>query len=153
MQDKTVVVERFPYQDMHRRRAFCRIEAITLPDSRVAVIATELPDNPGMSITNAVEYAATEACKYLEIDPRHLVWIEHYSADPCPVCSGTGKHRRLRCLACHGRGTRREKATYDLVKFAHVTSESQPIFHEPHRRVMKDDDWRASGLAPRTSTF
>jgi len=42
------------------------------------VIATELPDNPGMSITNAAEEIATQVCETYEIYPQFLTWIEHY---------------------------------------------------------------------------
>jgi len=42
------------------------------------VIATELPDNPGQSITNAAEELATQVCQQFEISPLSLMWIEHY---------------------------------------------------------------------------
>lgn len=42
------------------------------------VIATELPDNPGMSLTNAAASAAMQVCQYYEISLEQLVWIEHY---------------------------------------------------------------------------
>jgi hypothetical protein len=41
------------------------------------VIATELPDNPGMSITNAAERIAGEVISFHRL-PAPLVWIEHY---------------------------------------------------------------------------
>lgn len=43
------------------------------------VVATELPDNPGQSITNAAPVLAMQVCKYYEIAPDQLIWIEHYS--------------------------------------------------------------------------
>lgn len=42
------------------------------------VIATELPDNKGMSITNAAEQVAMQVCHFYEIPMTQLVWIEHY---------------------------------------------------------------------------
>lgn len=42
------------------------------------VIATELPDNPGMSITNAAASVAMQVCQYFEIPIGKLIWIEHY---------------------------------------------------------------------------
>lgn len=42
------------------------------------VIATELPDNEGMSITNAAEEVAMQVCQFYEIPIAQLVWIEHY---------------------------------------------------------------------------
>ena len=46
------------------------------------VIATELPDNPGMSLTNAAASAAMQVCQYYEIPLEELVWIEHYPEEP-----------------------------------------------------------------------
>lgn len=45
------------------------------------VIATELPDNPGMSITNAAASAAMQVAQYHEIPLSELLWIEHYPED------------------------------------------------------------------------
>lgn len=42
------------------------------------MIATELPDNPGMSLTNAAASVAMQVCQYYEISLKQLVWIEHY---------------------------------------------------------------------------
>jgi hypothetical protein len=42
------------------------------------VIATEVDDNPGTSITNAVESLAMQVCRDFAISPEKLVWIEHY---------------------------------------------------------------------------
>ena len=42
------------------------------------VIATELSDNPGMSLTNAAASAAMQVCYYYEIPLKELIWIEHY---------------------------------------------------------------------------
>ena len=46
------------------------------------VIATELPDNPGMSVTNAAGPLAMQVCQFYEIEPKNLVWIEHYLEEP-----------------------------------------------------------------------
>lgn len=82
------------------------------------VIATELSDNPGVSVTNFAEGLATLVCRRFSIDPEKLIWIEHYPADLCPICAGSGKSKPgTTCRACNGRGTRREAATYDLVTF------------------------------------
>jgi hypothetical protein len=42
------------------------------------VIATELPENPGASVTNAAERYASAICEEYGIPPKDLVWIEHY---------------------------------------------------------------------------
>lgn len=48
--------------------------------SRVVVILTELPDNPGTSITNAFESIATEIYHRMlkDIPIERIEWIEHY---------------------------------------------------------------------------
>ncbi|NJM98260.1 MAG: hypothetical protein HC800_14865 [Phormidesmis sp. RL_2_1] len=53
--------------------ARCRVRV-----SGNTVIATELPDNPGMSLTNAAASVAMQVCQYYEIPIQQLVWIEHY---------------------------------------------------------------------------
>jgi hypothetical protein len=45
---------------------------------RMVVIVTELPDNIGMSVTNAAELIATLAVKQYDLDPETMIWIEHY---------------------------------------------------------------------------
>ena len=57
----------------------CRIR-IYLPDEErdaVVVICTELPSNPGMSVTNAVRRIAAEVIESHRL-PTPLVWIEHH---------------------------------------------------------------------------
>jgi hypothetical protein len=128
MRSIPLIYERFEYRDMHRRLGVCAIEAIALPESGIAVIATELKDNPGMSITNAAEYVATAVCKKLRLGPHLLVWIEHYGY-PSPVPKLT--------------------RTYDRVTFARITPDQELFFHEPNWSAMKEQDWRALGLEPR----
>jgi hypothetical protein len=50
----------------------------------VAVI-TELPDNPGMSVTGAVEAIANIICEQYNIKPGELIYIEHYVGTPVPL--------------------------------------------------------------------
>lgn len=42
------------------------------------VVVTELADNPGMSITNAIEHVCLTAMKELELWGEPVIWIEHY---------------------------------------------------------------------------
>ena len=51
-------------------------------DLAYIVIATELPDNPGTSITNTAAALATSVAIEFDIEPERLVWIEHYPARP-----------------------------------------------------------------------
>jgi len=53
------------------------------PDAgTVVVVATELPDNPGVSITNWAEYLATEIRRVYLTQGEALIWIEHYQERP-----------------------------------------------------------------------
>jgi hypothetical protein len=58
--------------------ATCRIRVYQLADGVIVVIATELPDNPGASITNAAEILATDMRRWFVVPGGGLLWIEHY---------------------------------------------------------------------------
>jgi hypothetical protein len=140
----------FDYAGLHGRPARCGLELIELPNVRTVIIATELSDNPGVSVTNFAEELATLVCNMFGIDPAILVWIEHYPADPCPVCAGTGKSKDgASCRACHGSGTRREAASYDRVTFKVQQVRGEWRMSEPAWRSMRDEDWRALGFEAR----
>ncbi len=74
---------------------------ILLPDEpdrdAPVVVCTELPNNPGMSVTNAAERIAAEVIVGHRL-PTPLVWIEHYEEG--------------------SRGTPEDRATFDLVLFS-----------------------------------
>lgn len=57
--------------------AKCRLRLYDNEGSAI-VIATELPDNPGMSITNAAELIATKAIGDFGLIPQHTRFIEHW---------------------------------------------------------------------------
>ncbi|NLH95904.1 MAG: hypothetical protein GX477_00970 [Clostridiaceae bacterium] len=63
----------FHYTDFNGNLAICDIEIYGN-----VVIATELDNNTGASITNVAELVAMQVCRAFNINPRHLVWIEHY---------------------------------------------------------------------------
>ena len=140
----------FGYAGLHGRPARCGLELIELVDGRTVVIATELSDNPGVSVTNFAEQLATLVCKMFHIDPTKLVWIEHYPAECCPVCAGSGQSNTCNmCRVCGGRGTRREAASYDLVTFAVRQVRGEWLLSEPSWRPMTEATWRELGLEPR----
>jgi hypothetical protein len=77
----------------------CRIR-IYIPDEErddPVVVCTELPNNPGMSITNAAEQIAAEVISGYRL-PMPLVWIEHYEVG--------------------ARGSAEDRHTFDLVIFS-----------------------------------
>jgi len=68
-----------PYKSAGGRPAQCRVR-IYLPDDVrdvPVVICSELPNNPGGSITNSVEVIAAEVIRNNEL-PTPLVWVEHW---------------------------------------------------------------------------
>jgi hypothetical protein len=68
-----------PYKDAGGRRARCRVR-IYLPADHLdapVVVCSELPNNPGGSITNSAEVIAEGVIRANEL-PTPLVWIEHW---------------------------------------------------------------------------
>jgi hypothetical protein len=68
-----------PYKDAGGRPARCRVRIYLPEEVRDApvVICSELPNNPGDSITNSVEVIAAGVIRANEL-PTPLVWIEHW---------------------------------------------------------------------------
>jgi len=68
-----------PYRSVGGRCARCRIRVYFPDDARDApvVICSELPNNPGGSITNSAEVIAAGVIRSHEL-PISLVWIEHW---------------------------------------------------------------------------
>jgi len=68
-----------PYKDAGGRSAHCRVR-IYLPDDpgdALVVICSELPNNPGGSITDSAEVIAAGVSQANELSTP-LVWIEHW---------------------------------------------------------------------------
>jgi hypothetical protein len=69
----------YPYKDAGGRPSHCRVR-IYLPEGMhdvPVVICSELPNNPGGSITNSAEVLAAGVILANEL-PTPLVWIEHW---------------------------------------------------------------------------
>jgi hypothetical protein len=68
-----------PYKDTGGRSAHCRVQIYLPDDTRddPVVICSELPNNPGGSITNSAETIAAGVIRANEL-PTPLVWIEHW---------------------------------------------------------------------------
>ena len=68
----------YPYKDVGGSAAHCRAR-IYFPDDMhdaPVVICSELPNNPGGSVTNSAEVIAAGVIRVNEL-PTPLVWIEH----------------------------------------------------------------------------
>jgi hypothetical protein len=75
-----------PYKDPGGRRARCRVR-IYLPDDDLdapVVVCSELPNNPGGSITNSAEAIAAGVIQANEL-PTPLIWIEHWPEETTDV--------------------------------------------------------------------
>jgi hypothetical protein len=71
-----------PYRSAGGRPARCRVR-IYLPEDALdapVVSCSELPSNPGGSITNSAEVIAAAAIRANEL-PTPLVWVEHWSKE------------------------------------------------------------------------
>ena len=68
-----------PYKDTGGRSAHCRVQIYLPDDARddPVVICSELPNNPGGSITNSAETIAAGVIRANEL-PTPVVWIEHW---------------------------------------------------------------------------
>ena len=56
-----LVIDRYRFRGFHRCDACCALEILRILDSRSVVVATELKDNPGTSVTNSASIWLT-AC-------------------------------------------------------------------------------------------
>src|SRR5437870_4300282 len=122
-----IVVDRFHFYGFHGCTAWCALEILRLDDGRTVVIATEVKDNPGTSITNACEHLACRICIEFSIHPIDLIWIEHYGY---PMPGDAKRHPR----------------TYDLVTLTILPRGHHVVFTHPQWRPMRDEDWLAMGL-------
>ncbi len=71
------------YRGLHGCASRCRVEIWTdAQELRAAVVLTELPDNPGTSVTNFFEELATLVLPIVETlcacPPERIIWVEHY---------------------------------------------------------------------------
>jgi hypothetical protein len=126
-----VVIDQYRFRGFHGCDAWCALEILPASHGRTVVIATEVKDNPGTSITNSAEHVAHRVCMEFSIDPLRLVWIEHYGY-PSP-----------------GDAAKRHPRTYDLVTFQVLPAGHDAMFTQPKWRPMTDLDWVGLGFEPR----
>ena len=63
----------YNYEGFHGCACICDLEI-----TKNLVIVSEMPENEGTSVTNFAEQLATQVCREFEIQPKHLIWVEHY---------------------------------------------------------------------------
>lgn len=115
--------ELFAFKSHNGHDGVCRIELINLTNGRTAVICEEIDENPGISVTNAVEDIAFQVCEQFDVDPQTLVWIEHYETS---------------FLA---------EGEWDLVDFGVRPPEA--YFGQPEWKPLQERDWHSLGFRPR----
>jgi hypothetical protein len=71
----------YTFRGLHGFESRCKLRIFDTGD-RTVVIATELEDNPGTTITNYADQLATQIIMEFNIKPDSLIWIEHYPARP-----------------------------------------------------------------------
>jgi len=78
--------ERYEYMGYWRFSGVCRLRIYEGADQVPVVVASELPDNEGTSITNLAEYLAAQViARYFpqRFEANDVVrWIEHYPRSP-----------------------------------------------------------------------
>ena len=86
----------YKFRGFHGCLSECDLEIVRSSSKTTLVICTELPDNPGTSVTNLAAELATGICEEHEtIDPAALLWVEHYpppshARGPRPRILGVG---------------------------------------------------------------
>jgi hypothetical protein len=92
---------RYHYRGFWGCDSCCDIEVHKRSDGKYVFIATELPDNPGTSVTNYAEHLATAMRRQYGLKAEEVIWIEHYPE---------AKDRR--------------KEDFDLVRFVGIEADS-----------------------------
>src|SRR5215471_7580512 len=69
---------RYNYKGFWGCDSCCDIEVHRRSDGKYVFIATEVPDNPGTSVTNFAEHLATAMRKPYGLKPEDVIWIERY---------------------------------------------------------------------------
>jgi hypothetical protein len=73
--------QEFHYLGLGTFPSVCRLRAFNVEDAPTVVIATELQQNSGTSVTNAAQDIAAQAYQWLERPERGILLIEHYEKD------------------------------------------------------------------------
>ncbi len=75
-------MEIYRYPGLWDLPARCGVEILRHDTGGATVILTELPDNPGSSVTNLAATLATRlrAARLADLAPAQIRWIEHYPA-------------------------------------------------------------------------
>jgi hypothetical protein len=115
---------RYQYRGLNSDGGVCHLRVYQAPGRTPVVVATELPDNPNSSVTNAAEYLAADVvarhfpARFDEDEP--VIWVEHYPVRP---------------------GAREE---FDRVSFARNVPKPERV-GGVWRRTLGEPEWRPLG--------
>lgn len=75
--------EMFVYIDDANRMGECRVDTLVGDDQRWIVVLTELRNNTGPSVTNAMEYIIDQFCSQNDLKfPEEVDFLERYETHP-----------------------------------------------------------------------
>ena len=69
------------FAGLHDFPSRCRLRIYEEEGKSLVAIATELPDNPGTSVTNAASIIAAQVWQMMGRPPADMTFIEHYPKD------------------------------------------------------------------------
>ena len=107
----------FQYTDMNSKAAFCGLER-----KGNLIIATELAENTGASVTNSCDYIATQYCTQNDIPFGDLIFVEHYDQ-----------------RSYEGRGNSED---FSLVTFRQGERFGKPHFTNPEWKPLRRDEYQ-----------
>lgn len=70
-------IERFSYRNQENKTLGFYDISICEVGNHLNVIASEIPDNPGMTIREAFEGLFLQVCEFYKLDPKRVNWFEH----------------------------------------------------------------------------
>lgn len=117
--------ERYEYAGYSGARSVCEVSILRRDGQPPIVIFTELPDNPGTSVTNMIEHLAAEIQRRDSL-PAETIWIEHYPAERRP--QGAGE-------------------SWDLVTFAPNTAAFRELRRGRWRWTLGTPEWKRISAA------
>lgn len=131
MSYERIIVDPYRFKGFHGCDSWCRVEILPGTEDRTIVIVTELPDNPGTTITNAVDWLIPTFGLRFGIDLSHLIWIEHYAAPS---------------------GNQSIPREFTRVLFDVISINSRLLINNVRWRPLRQPDWLALGIQPRNTT-
>lgn len=133
------VHRRFECPGLHGRPLVCELRHVAMADGSHLVMVSEVPGNPGASVTNAAEQIATWAAFRLELPPEDVMWVEHYPPD------GITESVIQMCRRAGREAPRRSRHTFDHIEFS-LRRRRGPAWFPPCGWHYSDPNWKPLDL-------